>query len=126
MERLNKRGILTVIANPSFIDDATVFAKELGERAKRILPTRSMVERGLVSGIGTDGEPAAIWRAIYDAVNHPQPEERLSLEQIVKLASGVERIEDAKHTVKICGPLVKTIFFGGEFDVSGIIEMQNR
>ncbi len=123
MERLNKRGILTVVANPNFIDDAVVFAKELGDRVKRILPTRSMVERGLVSGIGTDGGPAAIWRALYDAVNHPRVAERLSLEQIVKLASGVERIEDAKHTVTISGPLVETIFFGGEFDNSGTVEM---
>lgn len=108
-----------VLMNPNFISDYTDYAERLGDRIEQLNPLRNILEFGIPMRFGTDGMPQDMFRAVYDAVYHPVQEHRLTLDQALQVASGVEKLEDSEHVVSIKGPLVESLLFGTAYSDEG-------
>lgn len=115
-DRLRHSELSFVLMNPNFISDYEEYSARLGERIGELNPLRSILESGIPMRFGTDGMPQDMLRAVYDAVYHPVKEHRLTLDQALQVASGVEKLEDARHVVNIQGPLLESLLFGKKYE----------
>ncbi len=75
----------------------------LGKRAERAYPIRSLAERGIRLSFGSDGpvlEPR-VGDSLYSAVNHPNKEEAISVEDALRMhsANGFESIGETSGTL---------------------------
>ena len=120
-------GIISgVVLNPNFVSDIEEYKARLGEdRIKQINPLRSILEMGIPVRFGTDGMPQDMLRVIYDAVYHPVEEQRLTLEEALKIACGVEKLEDASHTLALKGPVINSLLEGKPYE-KGEIEIKKQ
>lgn len=73
---------IQIACQPNFLTD-NVYKDRLGERAKEMCLHGSMHRRGIVMMFGSDGMPSSPLFGIWCAVNHPVPEERISLPQAI-------------------------------------------
>uniref|UniRef100_A0A7V3ZJ79 Amidohydrolase n=1 Tax=Dictyoglomus thermophilum TaxID=14 RepID=A0A7V3ZJ79_DICTH len=83
---------LTLSLQPSFLyfwgGEGKLYEQLLGkERAKRIIPLRSILNENIVAGGGSDSSvtPMDPFLGIYSAINHPNEEERITLEEAIKM-----------------------------------------
>ncbi|MGC8930678.1 MAG: amidohydrolase [Dictyoglomus sp.] len=83
---------LTLSLQPSFLyfwgGEGKLYEQLLGkERAKRIIPLRSILKEEITAGGGSDSSvtPMDPFLGIYSAINHPNEEERITLEEAIKM-----------------------------------------
>ncbi len=83
---------LNISVQPSFLHfwgrEGKLYENYLGkERAKRIIPLRELWDAGISIGGGSDSSitPLDPLLGIHSAINHPNPEESLSIEEALKI-----------------------------------------
>jgi predicted amidohydrolase YtcJ len=83
---------LMLSLQPSFLyfwgGEGKLYEEFLGkERSKRIIPLKSIIEHNIIAGGGSDSSVTPIdpFLGIYSAVNHPNPEESISIKDAIKM-----------------------------------------
>lgn len=83
---------LNLSLQPSFLyfwgGKNKLYDKLLGEeRAKRIIPLKSIIKKDIIAGGGSDSSVTPIdpFLGIYSALTHPNPEERITLQEALKM-----------------------------------------
>ncbi len=90
--KLSSQLNLMLSLQPSFLyfwgGEGKLYEQLLGkERAKRIIPLRSILNEEIIAGGGSDSSvtPMDPFLGIYSAINHPNEEERITLEEAIKM-----------------------------------------
>jgi predicted amidohydrolase YtcJ len=88
LERMNELGV-TAVMQPNFVanwqHEGGLYEQALGEkRASTMNPFASVLEAGVELAFSSDGMPYGPVYGIDGAVNHPSPDERLTVEQAVR------------------------------------------
>lgn len=93
-EEMQKRAAamnIAIAVQPAFLDwkqePESYLTRILGDRAMKILPLRSMLEKGILLSAGSDA-PCTIpdpIRSIHLCCNHPNPAESVTVEQALKM-----------------------------------------
>jgi predicted amidohydrolase YtcJ len=88
LARLKRLG-LALSVQPNFLAQwgggKGLYAKRLGDRWKGIAPIRSLLARRVSVAFGSDNLPLGPLQGIAAAVDHPVPEERISVAEAIRL-----------------------------------------
>lgn len=83
---------LSLSLQPSFLyfwgGKSGLYEELLGkDRAKRVIPLKSILKRNIIAGGGSDSSVTPInpFLGIYSALMHPNPEERITLQEALKM-----------------------------------------
>ena len=82
-ERCFEAGI-AVCMQPNFTSDVADYADRLGERAWKLCEHRSVLDSGALLTFGSDGMPTGPIHGLRCAVEHPNPAQRLSVEESLR------------------------------------------
>jgi predicted amidohydrolase YtcJ len=82
-ERCFEAGI-AVCMQPNFISDVADYADRLGERARSLCEHRSVLNSGALLSFGSDGMPTGPIHGLRCAIEHPNPAQRLSVEESLR------------------------------------------
>lgn len=115
---------IVVCSQPNFSEDVLNYVGRLRERVDALVPIATILERRISQTIGDDGMPPGIG-VIQHMTHHPNPEQRISVEDAIALASRTHSTSPNMVDV-IDGYMIVTPEIFSRFDPSRKSEAEMR
>ncbi len=87
---LAKKLKIKVCMQPNFNSDIYDYSERLDDRILKLNPLRDIFNLNIPMTFGTDGMPQSMLFALFSAINHPNPQQSLSLEQALPFAADLD------------------------------------